>query len=99
MSFLVSYGFFRLHLQSALVGQPGCQGVPAQHRQRSNERLATRTLTPDGVTRDDFVRSLQVPFFAAAEYLSELLNPSWSWRLLDFRAQQIQRLNAAGSGL
>jgi len=40
MSFLVLYGFLRLHLQSALVGQPGCQEVPAQRRQRSNERVA-----------------------------------------------------------
>lgn len=39
MSFLVLYGFLRLHLQSALVGQPGCQEVPAQRRQRSNERV------------------------------------------------------------
>jgi hypothetical protein len=39
MSFLVLYGFSPLHLQSALVGQPGCQEVPAQRRQRSNERV------------------------------------------------------------
>jgi len=30
MSFLVLYGFLQLHLQSALVGQRGCQEVPAQ---------------------------------------------------------------------
>ncbi len=36
-------GFSRLHLQSALVGQPGCQEVPAQRRQRSNERVVAHT--------------------------------------------------------
>ena len=39
MSFLVLYGFLQLHLQSALVGQLGCQEAPAQRRQRSNEQV------------------------------------------------------------
>ena len=39
MSFLVLYGFLRLHLQAALVGRPGCQEVPAQRHQRSIERV------------------------------------------------------------
>ena len=39
MSFLALYGFLRLPLQSALAGQPGCQEVPPQRRQRSNERV------------------------------------------------------------
>jgi len=41
----VAFGAFRLHLQSALVGQLGCQEVPAQDRKPSNARETTAFLS------------------------------------------------------